>query len=99
MAKYKIVMTCFDADPRIRPYEDQLARYFDTRDEARDAVEKCVADELDTLNSGDTEGEFVGNFYRDDHEAVVEFWEGEPTEGDRDMRPVTIYDIVEVANA
>lgn len=33
------------------------------------------------------------------YEAVVEFWEGEPTEGDRDMRPVTIYDILEEADA
>lgn len=99
MAKYKIVMTCFDADPSIRPYEDKLARFFDTEDEAEEAVRKCVADELETLNAGEAEGEFVGNFDSEKHEAVVEFWEGEPTEGDRDMRPVTIYDIVEVANA
>lgn len=99
MAKFKVMMTCFDADPSIRPYEDRIAQYFGSRDEAEQAVKKCVEDELETLNGGEAEGEFIGNFENERHEAVVEFWEGEPTEGDRDMRPVTIYDIVEVEDA
>lgn len=96
MAKFKIMMTCFSADPSIRPYEERIARYFSGREEAEDAVEKCVADELETLNGGEAEGEFIGNFESEAHAAIVEFWEGEPTEGDRDMRYVTIYDIVEL---
>lgn len=99
MAKFKVMMTCFSADPSIRPYEERIARYFSSREEAEDAVEKCVADELETLNGGEAEGEFIGNFESETHAAIVEFWEGEPTEGDRDMRPVTIYDIVEVEDA
>lgn len=94
MAKFKVMMTCFSADPSIRPYEEYIARYFNSREEAEKAVEKCVADELETLNDGEAEGKFIGNFGNEAHDAVVEFWEGKQAEGGRDMRPVTIYDIV-----
>lgn len=99
MTKYEVVMTCFSADPSIRPYEDRIDRQFSSWEEAECAIEKCVADELEDLNSGEAEGEFIGNFESEAHEAVVEFWEGESTEGDRDMRYVTVYDIVEVKDA
>lgn len=93
---FYISMLCYGVDPKVAPYTKQVDKRFQTREEAMSALETYVENEVTLLNSGNAEGEFRGTFVREDHDAVVEFWEGEPTEGDRDMRPVTIYDIWEV---
>lgn len=91
-----IKMVCFDANPKIQPYEDYIPALFEEEKDAEEAVFQRVNDEVKNLNSGDAEGDFIATFEDESHEAVVNFWEGENCEGDRDYRPVTIYDILEV---
>lgn len=91
-----IKMTCYDASPKIQPYEDYVPKIFEEREDAEAAVFQCVSDEIESLNDGNAEGDFIATFEDESHEAVVNFWEGEDCEGDRDYRPVTIYDILEV---
>lgn len=93
---YKIVMTCYDYND-IPPYEDEVETVYESKEDADKALLQCVDDEVNGLNDGDAEGEFCANFdYQyEPHDAVVEFWEGEPTENDCSFRPVTTYDIVE----
>lgn len=93
---FTVEKTCYDVNPRIPPYKESIGKTFPTREAAMDDIESRAEEEVAMLNSGDAEGFFRTNFMREDHDAVVEFWEGEPTEGDRDMRPVTIYDVIEV---
>lgn len=91
-----IKMTCHNVDPKIYPYEDYIPTPFEKREDAEEAVFQLINDEVKSLNSGDAEGEFIATFEDETHYAVVNFWEGADCEGDRDYRPVTIYDILEM---
>lgn len=91
-----IKMICYDANLKIQPYVDYVSKFFEEKEDAEAAVFQCVNDEVESLNSGDAEGEFIATFEDESHYAVVNFWEGEDCEGNRDYRPVTIYDILEM---
>lgn len=93
---FRIKMTGYYVDTNIAPDVELLPEEYTTRDEAYGALTSIVDKEIANLNSGDADGEFVDNYGGDDHDCVVEFWEGEPTENDRSFRPVSVYDIVEV---
>lgn len=90
---YKIKMTGYYVDSTILPTVEMTCETFPTRDAAMTALMKLVDEEIENLSSGDADGEFVDN-YDGEHDCVVEFWIGPPTEGDRDFRVVTEYDIV-----
>lgn len=100
MDVFKIIMTCHDVNPTIPPYLDEVEQEFYSKKDAQIAIAKCAADELESLNGGDAQGEFLISFEREGHEAVVEFWEGHREDNfeemSRDMRPVTVYDILQV---
>lgn len=83
MTKYVITLTCYDAST---PYIESVGELFDSTEEAKKAVAKCVADELETLNSGFADNPFVAHFDHGGHTAVI--MKGE--EGDL----VTAYDVV-----
>ena len=91
---YKIKKTCYDATPGIKPYVDFVLKDFANEDDAEETLFKIVNEEVEKLNQGEAEGEFIATFEDEQHSAVVNFWEGESCETDRDYRPVTEYDIV-----
>lgn len=90
----KIKKTCYDATPGVKPYVDFVLKDFADKDDAEEALFKIVNEEVEKLNQGEAEGEFIATFEDEQHSAVVNFWEGESCETDRDYRPVTEYDIV-----
>lgn len=103
MDKYRIVLTCWDYGKPDKPYVDSVPGFFDSKDAADAAIDKCVADELETLNSGrdlvpviDSDGEVVAYDYDfradecSDHANCIRFWDGD------DYQEVTHYDIYPV---
>lgn len=91
---FKIKKTCYSATPGVNPYTDFVLKTFADRDDAEEALVQIVNKEVERLNRGEAEGEFIATFEDEQHSAVVNFWEGESCEADRDYRPVTEYDIV-----
>ena len=103
MEKYRVVLTCWEyKEPK--PYADDLSgvalSLFSSEEDALEAIQKSVADELKTLNEGrvlvpveDSDGNVVGYDYDfrsdrlDDHDNIVRFWDG------ADYQNVTAYDI------
>lgn len=90
---FKIKKTCYSATPGVNPYTDFVLKTFADRDDAEEALVQIVNKEVERLNRGEAEGEFIATFEDEQHSAVVNFWEGESCEADRDYRPVTEYDI------
>lgn len=85
MYKHIIVLTCYDAE---HPYTDVVEKFFDSEEEAKKVVEKCVADELETLNGDDSGRRFAAHFGYEGYAAAI-FEDGAGT-------PTTVYDIVTV---
>lgn len=93
---FTIKMTGYYVDPTTPPTIEMNPKKFATRDDAMTALTKLVDEEVADLNSGDADGEFVANYGGNEHDCVVEFWIGPPTENDRDFRIVTEYDIIAI---
>ena len=99
MEEYRVVLSCWDyGNPK--PYADSFARFFDTEEQAREAIEKAVEDELAVLNEGrekvpvkDSDGNVVYYDYdfrgdeNGNHANIVRLWDGD------DYQNVTAYDI------
>ena len=90
---YRIVKTLFYEDPEIQPSTDAVKRFFQHKNSADQKAVMLALGEAEELNQGEAEGTFEVSAMDNEHTAVVEFWEGEETEGSRDKRDVTYYDV------
>lgn len=98
---FKIKMLCHDLSTRnIDTYIDFVNQTFYTPGEALIVMNKCIADELETLNAN-SENDFKVTYSDERALAIVQCWEGkesemseEELESDRCCYDVTLYDIV-----
>ena len=89
---YRIVKTLFYENPKIQPSTDAVKSLFQHKSSADQKAITLALGEAEELNRGEAEGTFEVSV-DNEHAAVVEFWEGEETEGSRDKRDVTYYDV------
>ena len=92
MAKYKIVLTCYDFDKK-NPYFDEVIGTYTSEIKAKYEMFHCVLDELTSLNgimADDTfpELRFIATTEDEHHDVVIDAWDGP------DYRPVTCYDVM-----